>query len=296
MIELMDGGMGVELFERGVPFDLRYWSAIALLEPLHNHKIIKAHSAFIKAGAKYITTSNYTIIPSEGFTFNEIKKYTELAVSLALKAKKDDKSIKICGSIPPLTETYRPDLVVKSTENIISYKFISGILAEHVDILLAESISTVDEVDMILQATENVNTPLYLSFTLSDDGNFRDETPIVDGVYHAIKNNRVRGILFNCCSPESITIALKKLHSENVLSHLIKNNIKIGAYPNRFEKIDKNWSSANSSRIKLREDTSPDTYISIIPEWIDMGVTLIGGCCGINSSYIKKLSQTSYFN
>ena len=268
-VEIMDGGMGGELLERGVHFDVRYWSVVTLVNDSQHHKIVEAHAAFIKAGAKYITTSNYTVVPSKGFTFSEIEKYTDISVNLALKARAGDKSVKICGTIPPLNET----LVIKNTKNVIIYNFIAEILAKNVDILLAESISTVDEADMILQSTENINKPLYLSFVLSEDGNLRDGTPIVKAIQDITKNTtRISGILFNCCSPGAITIALRKLYIKGVLFYLTSNNIRLGAYPNRLDLQSKYL------------DNTDD-----INEWVDKGITLIGGCCDTNSDYIDKL-------
>ena len=60
-IHLLDGGMGRELKRSGAPFRQPEWSALALIEsPEH---VLQAHEAFIRAGARVVTTNSYAVVP-----------------------------------------------------------------------------------------------------------------------------------------------------------------------------------------------------------------------------------------
>ena len=60
-LRLLDGGMGRELMRIGAPFRQPEWSALALIEA--PEFVLKAHQAFIEAGARIITTNSYALVP-----------------------------------------------------------------------------------------------------------------------------------------------------------------------------------------------------------------------------------------
>ncbi len=49
--------------------------------------------------------------------------------------------------------------------------------------------------------------------------------------------------------------------------------------------------AASTAPQPFREDIQEDVYASEAFKWMRLGVTLIGGCCGIGPTYIKKLAE-----
>ena len=86
---LLDGGMGRHLKEIGAPFGQPEWSALALIDdPSY---VLQAHNDFIDAGADYITTNSYAIIPFHlgNKVFNEkAKELLKLSGESSKKSKR----------------------------------------------------------------------------------------------------------------------------------------------------------------------------------------------------------------
>lgn len=100
-------------------------------------------------------------------------------------------------------------------------------------------------------------------------------------------------VLFNCCEPEAITIALGRIKDNQALSsRLQSSNILLGAYANRLTAVDPNWSMAESEAAQpFRKDLSQEHYWNdFVRLWTTkFGVRLVGGCCGITPEHIAYL-------
>jgi homocysteine S-methyltransferase len=105
----------------------------------------------------------------------------------------------------------------------------------------------------------------------------------------------VLALLFNCSEPESITLTLEKIQSDDNVSNLLhKSCIVLGAYANRLTTVDPNWTLAGSDGPQQeREDLDEKQYCDgFVRRWVeDLGVQLIGGCCGITPNHISYLAR-----
>ncbi|HUL08105.1 MAG TPA: homocysteine S-methyltransferase family protein, partial [Candidatus Acidoferrum sp.] len=86
---LLDGGMGRELRNRGVPIPNTIWSANALL--VAKDVVLQVHKDFIEAGADIITTNTYGVIKNdlkkEGLE-DKFAELNRLAGKLAIQASR----------------------------------------------------------------------------------------------------------------------------------------------------------------------------------------------------------------
>ena len=79
-----------------------------------------------------------------------------------------DKKVLVAGSIPPLSESYRFDLVPDADEAIPIYENIARALLPYVDIFICETMSTMSESANALGAIRNVigyDRPVWVSWT-----------------------------------------------------------------------------------------------------------------------------------
>ena len=112
---ILDGGMGQELFYRGLKPKGTLWSAQALIKENYNQLVIDTHLDFIRAGAEVIVTNTFAsrkrwLIQNNNKEYFE--KFNKLAVELALRAREHSKkNIFITAGLPPQYETYKSDLV-----------------------------------------------------------------------------------------------------------------------------------------------------------------------------------------
>lgn len=316
-ITILDGGMGRELERRGAPFRQPEWSALALsADP---DSVRDVHIDYIKAGVNVITTNSYAITPfhlEERF-FSEGAQLVKTAARLAFEAVKISKNldnlnpVRIAGCLPPLFGSYRPDLFNPKRAPIIAYPLLTE-QVDYVDMWLVETQSSIIEAITWYQlitaftATQKNRSvkPIWIAFTLDDsaldididnatepDQNINN-TKLRSGesVAQAIEAMLALGIeavLFNCSQPEVMNSALqvaKKIIDE------VSHPMQLGIYANAFasKQVHK---QANAQLRQIRQDTTPENYLTWAQLWQTSGATIIGGCCGIGTEHIAKLSQ-----
>jgi S-methylmethionine-dependent homocysteine/selenocysteine methylase len=107
---------------------------------------------------------------------------------------------RVLGSLGPLVESYRPDLVMEHERGVAHYRVLASALMPHVDGFLAETMGSVDEARQALDALwrcscdcrdkedeeqkQPVRRPVdcWVSFTLRSDGRLRDGTSVTESL------------------------------------------------------------------------------------------------------------------
>ncbi|OQS04553.1 hypothetical protein THRCLA_03222 [Thraustotheca clavata] len=288
---LLDGGTGRELMKRGLPDDRKLWSAHALVHPEYHDLLHQVHQSFYEAGSKYVTSNNYTVTAQSGFTDEEIDKYTKLAGVIAAESRAAAKTLnaQVLGSIPPLIESYRSDLVLPAEKAVPVYTRIGNILAPYVDVFAAETMSCIREAIMAIDGVKHLNKPIFVAFTLGKDGALRSGESVDSAIRTVINHSSlVRAVLFNCSEPEHITICFRNL-SNDLRNELNAKKVRLGAYANALVPVPKDWTLSSTEAIPRRDDLTPEAYIAYADTWIQLGATLIGGCCGIGPEHIAAI-------
>lgn len=285
MITILDGGMGRELQRSGAPFRQPEWSALALLEG--PEFVSRAHDAFAAAGAKVITTNSYAVVPFHIGEARFAERGAELA-SLAGKLARDvadQRGLKVAGSLPPVLGSYRPDLFEVEAARAILSMLIDG-LAPYADVWLAETLSKLGEAELVAEMLSGDERPLWLSFTLNDEGTamLRSGETIEDAVA-LVQKIGAQAILFNCSAPEVMDDAVRRAKAA-----LNGADVAIGVYANGFahseEQVD-----ANAGLRQIRVDLDPPRYLGWAKAWVASGATIVGGCCGIGPEHIGALAE-----
>ncbi|KAF0692052.1 Aste57867_16819 [Aphanomyces stellatus] len=289
IIELLDGGTGEELFRLGVPDDRKTWSAYALTHSEFHHTVVEVHRSYIQAGAAFITCNNYMVTPAGHFSRDEIAVHCKTAGELAVEAVRGTDHVstkaakpRICGSLPPLSESYRFDLVLPEDQAMPLYTLIGEALSPYVDVFLAETMSSIAEARMAVRSVVHLAKPIMVSFTLGHDGALRSGEAAVDALrmLEQFQDRGVNAILFNCCEPESITAALRTLPPTS---------LRLGAYANALTPVPEGWVMDGNAAQPFRADLSPPEYLKHVNNWISLGVTLVGGCCAVGPGHIDAI-------
>ena len=297
-VALLDGGTGEECFRLGVPDDRRIWSARALVESRYHDIVRQVHERFIRAGARYITSNNYAVTPGTGLD-DQLSELSELAGRLADEARERVRGegipgVAICGCLPPLIESYRPDLVLPHAQAAAVYQRIARALGERADLLLAETMSSLAEARAAVDGARSVapDMPVWVSLTLNDQGQVRSGESVVE-VARALTAMGIDGLLFNCCLPEAIERALDELAgADDLLVDMRSAGIRLGAYGNRLTPVPADFAMAESTEPQaMRVDLQPAHYARLARRWVERGAQLIGGCCGIGPEHIAELDR-----
>ena len=290
-IRVLDGGMGRELKRIGAPFQQPEWSALALIEA--PDYVRQAHQAFVDAGAEIITSNSYAVVP---FHIGQ-DRFDQRGQDLAALAGQIARSVAdgathavtVAGSLPPALGSYRPDLFNEADSVAIHRRLIAG-LAPFVDVWLAETQSSIAEVQAARQALGDDPKPFWVSFTLDDEPvsgpALRSGEPVATAVACALDLGAA-AILFNCSQPEVMAAALDdaaQMASEK------GRQVALGVYANAFPPTPKD-AKANETLDELRPDLTPENYARWAQMWAERGASIIGGCCGITPEHIAAIAR-----
>jgi len=281
---ILDGGMGRELQRLGAPFRQPEWSALALLQG--PEYVTQAHEGFARAGANMISTNSYAIVP---FHIGD-KLFSERGLALAGLAGQlardvaDRHGVRVAGSLPPVLGSYRPDLFEVKAARAILTVLIEG-LTPFADVWLAETLSSLGEAELVGEMLAADSRPLWLSFTLNDEGSasLRSGESIEAAVALAQKLGAA-ALLFNCSAPEVMEDAVVRARAA-----MGTDAIEIGVYANGFAHSDTEV-PANGGLRDIRADLDPPRYLEWARKWVAAGATMVGGCCGIGPQHIQALA------
>lgn len=285
---VLDGGMGGEIAKRYQGAQQGLWSATVLIEK--PELVVEIHRDYIDAGARMIITNTYSTIPSylgkEGRE-NDYVALTRLGGELARKAVDESgQAVQIAGSLPPLSESYRPDLVPPADEAMPVYRNLVEALVPYVDVFICETMSSATEaLNAVTQAIAfGGGKPVYVSWTLNEmPGSGLRSGESITAAYNKIAHLDLAGFFMNCTLPEAIEFGLEELKALT--------DKPLGCYANRIAQVPEGWTLDNDLKTERLTDLTTDYFVDASLRFIDKGASVIGGCCGIGPEDISAFSS-----
>jgi S-methylmethionine-dependent homocysteine/selenocysteine methylase len=285
-ITLLDGSIGQELVKRSGDRATPLWSTSVMIEK--PELVNETHAAYFKVGASVATTNTYAVLYDRLKT-KDLKdqrfKLWETAIRAATTAREAHGSGRIAGSIGPLIASYRPDICPSPDQAEELYSEIIQAIGPHVDVLLIETMCSIDQADGAMRAAKKSGRSIWLAFSVDDfDGTklrsgekLRDVKPIVE-------RHQPDAILINCSRPEAVSTGVKIIADFG---------FKFGAYANGFTKISDGFLQVSPTvdALEQRQDMSPYQYAEFAMDWVALGATIVGGCCEVGPDHIKELAQ-----
>ncbi|MBT4890663.1 MAG: homocysteine S-methyltransferase family protein [Rhodospirillales bacterium] len=287
-IALLDGGLGQEINKRSRKDTHPLWSVKVMFDA--PDVVVDVHSDFIEAGAQVICLNTYTATPTRmerhdfGDKFEEAHATAfQLATTAISNTGHTAGSIQIAGCIPPLVASYESNVSKNYAESLMEYRRIVDQQKHSVDLFLIETMSNIDEASAALDAAMESTKPVYVGLTLSDDlsDTLRSGEDLEDAI-SALVPKKPNGILLNCSIPEAITKAMPIL---------ARAGVRFGGYANGFTSIDKLQPGGTVDVLEARKDLPPEAYAEYVEQWIDIGATIVGGCCEVGPNHIKYLAN-----
>ena len=279
----LDGALGSILLDRANKSSSGLWSAQFLFDDPEAIKSL--YEDYIGVGSDLITTNTYSTIPSylnKEKISAKMPELVDIAGKLAKEVADRHEHVRVAGSLPPLEESYRPDLVLTEGEALPIYKTLIEGLLPYVDIFLCETISSIQETQNVLKALDlyNKEIPIWLSWTLKEDKKdlLRSGESIEEAFKLAEKYNP-DAYLFNCTDPNAISSGLEVLQGLT--------DKPIGGYPNVFSVPD-GWTLDNDV-VTLKNDLTKKSFSSFCQTWKENGASIFGGCCGIGPELMAEM-------
>ena len=287
-ITILDGGMGQELLARSKIEPTGLWSTELLMES--PDLIEDVHIDYFNAGAQIATTCTYPVLRDRLAPFDLEDKFEVLhrqACEIAIKARDKYGSGLVAGSLGPSTRSYRPDLAPAVERAAELYTEIARLHEPFVDLLICETMSSVEQAHGAILGAKTINKPVWLAISvLDDDGTKLRSNELVTDILPLVNELKPDALLVNCSVPEAV---------DQAIPLLANNKTPVGAYANGFTRISPAFKEsetvASVAELESRTDLSPSKYADFAQNWIDHGATIIGGCCEVGPNHIAELTR-----
>lgn len=284
-ITLLDGGMGQELVARSGDEPTPLWATRVMLD--HPGMVRDIHADYFAAGATVATTNTYAIHHDrlERFGLDPMFHALHLrALAEAHEARAAFGAGRIAGSMGPLAASYRPDLTQPVEIAAPKYAEIARILGAHVDMILCETMASIEMCEGAAAGAQAAGKPVWLSISVDDHNGklLRSGEPVTD-LARVINAYPVAAVLANCSVPEAMADALAGLKTLG---------LPFGAYANGFTHISGNFlkDAPTVKELTHRHDLTPEKYADFAMAWVEMGATIVGGCCDVGPDHIRHLA------
>lgn len=284
---ILDGATGTELERRGVPMHEAAWSGAAILS--HIDVLREVHADYIRAGAEIVITNTFatsrTMLKAAGMA-DEVRAVNVAAVDAARVAREEaagGREVWIAGSISPMAPgadpARRPDVQAAAAD----FREQAEILADAgVDLILLEMMRDVDYTQAALGAAAATGLPVWVGFSCvrSDAGEIvmapgiARDLPFAD-VLRAVDLRQASLVAVMHTLVEDTGPALE-IAREGWPALL-------GAYAHSGRFAMPHW--------QFDQVISPQDYLAQALRWVEMGVQVIGGCCGIGPAHIRVLAD-----
>lgn len=274
---LLDAAMGTELQRRDANTRLPLWSARPLLE---DPEIVETiHGDEVAAGADILTANTFrTHARSLGKAGmgDRATELTALAVRLAFDAAaRTRREVYVAGSLSPLEDCYRPDLVPDDASLAREHSAqAQALAAAGVDLILCETHNTVREAVAAIQAAKATGLPAVISLVTDGQGRLLSGEPVAEAA-EALSALEPDAFGINC-------VPAARLAGD--LARLAARGRPLVAYGNLgVPADDRGWA--------FTESLAPEEYAEHAAEWLGLGARIVGGCCGTTSEHTRRLRE-----
>ena len=297
---ILDGAVGTGLQNMGVPMHGTAWAAAAL--QTHPFTVRHLHEIYIKAGVDVLTTNTYSAARHNLEPLGLGDLTTELnvrAVTLARDARDKvgkDRPVYIGGAVSnyglvtgaePRRRVYgagprRTALTPEQTQANLREQ--AQILADAgVDFMLAESTGGMEHRKWVVQACLSTGLPTWIGIKCRVEGD--DPTPRV-GYSSDVPLDRGLDELVPL-GGKVINVFHSNVKSTDAALPIVREKWSgpIGVYP---EAGREDYVAPNPDPWD-KNDITPAEFLDHARKWVQDGVQIIGGCCGIGPEYIRPL-------
>ena len=263
---LFDGAMGTMLQARG----LKAGAFPETYNLTHPDIVLSVHKAYVEAGADVVTANTFGANPfkMKGIDVGEIIR-SGVSIAKRSGAKKVALDVSSHGVL------LEPNGTLSFDEAYENYAFIMKTgAAAGADLILIETMSDLLEAKCaLLAAKENTSLPVYVTMTYMEDGRtFLGTDPVTATLTLCSLGADAVGV--NCSLGAKDMIPLVQTICDFATCPVI-------VQPNAgLPKIEEGMT--------VYEDT-PEAFAAAMGEMADLGVEILGGCCGTNPDFIRAL-------
>lgn len=273
-VEFFDGAMGTVLQSKG----LKLGEMPELFNFTHSQLIESVHCAYLEAGADYITTNTFGANAYRMQTTNyTVEEMITKAVTLAKKATSKVGRGKVVLDIGSTGQFIEPVDHVRFEQayEIFKEQVLAGEKAG-ADLILFETFTGLDELKAgVMAAKENTKLPIYCTMTFDANGRTFVGTS-VESMVLTLEALGVDALGVNCgLGPKVLKPTVEQIVALSSIPVIVQPNAGL---PRIVEG-------------RAQYDITPEIFAEYMTYFAQIGVSILGGCCGTNPEYIRYMIQ-----
>ena len=279
-VVVLDGGTGSELQRRGIAMDDDAWSATALLT--HPQIVSDVHLDYIRAGAHVIVTNTFAtaryVLDAAGLGAHT-EALNRRGVELAMRARdRWGLAVDIAGSLSNLPPAMNPDAYPSPNAEFDALVEQAQLLADAgVDFIALEMMQDADHAMRAITAARETGLGFWLGVSCR-----RLAGRLVGFDLPANGFEQTLDALVST-GPSAINIMHSEVDAVAEAVSAVRQRFAgpIGVYPEIGD-------------LGTRPDVvlSPQDYAARALDWVSLGATMIGGCCGTSPAHIRAVVDT----
>lgn len=278
----LDGGVATELRRAGLAVRAPWWTTRALLTDANRTVLRGIHERFIGAGARVITAAtfrcNLRALRANGLDAAGLGWMVHAAVGVAQAARMaaDVPGVEVAGSMAPVEDCYRPDLVPPDDDLRAEHRWLATELSRaRADLALVETMNTAREAVIAVEEARAAGLRAWVSFVCSGTRLLSGEDLAVAA--RLAESAGAEAVLVNCTTPADTTRCLETLADNG---HGL-----FGGYPNLEDRSGiPQWTDVDEV---LPPSATPEEFAASVRHWVeDLGAGVVGGCCGCTSDHL----------
>ena len=268
-ILILDGGMGTMLYKSG---KLNRGENPVLLNPQSPETVKAVHEAYLQAGADMILTNTFAVAGEVNF-----EDIIKSAVGIAKEAANEfDAAVAL--NVGPIGEMLEPlgELEVDEAYEKFKKQVLAGVSAG-ADAIYIETMTDLAEAEIAVRAArENCDLPIFA--TMSFEENLRTFMGVdIPSMAKTLERAGADFIGINCSvGPVQMLNMAAELKKHTNLPIIIKPNAGLPTI------VDG----------EAVYDVTPQEFATEMRKIIDdVGVSVVGGCCGTTPEFIEELAK-----
>lgn len=276
-ILLFDGAMGTMLQKKGLKIGENP-EVFGLKNP---DKLMEIHKEYLEAGSNVLTTNTFGAnelkLDKLGYTVEEIVENTVNIAKKSIEQADKSKPRYVALDIGPIGEILEPmgTLSFDEAYDIFKRQIVQG-AKSGADLIIIETMMDLYEAKAaVLAAKENSNLPVFCTMTFDENGrSFTGCMP--ESMIATIEGLGVDAIGVNCSlGPKQLLPIVSKIAKMTNIPVIVQ---------------------ANAGLPKIIDgqaiyDVDADEFFDGVKKFIKAGASIIGGCCGTNPHFIRKISE-----
>ncbi len=278
-IILSDGAMGTLLIDFGVALE-QCFEAINLSRPDILEDIARS---YFEAGSDMIQTNTFGASPLKLALYSLEDKYEEInrAAVRAVKRAVGDQAI-ISASVGPCGRLLKPYGDVGPEEVFESFRKQAEVLVDSgVDMILVETMTDIEEAKLAVEAIRTISKSIPVGATMTFDPTPKGFYTImgvnVETAVRELENAGADVIGSNCGNGIEVMIDIAREFKKFASKPII---------------IQPNAGLPEMVGDKATYKESPEFMADKARDILEMGVSIIGGCCGTTPAHIAAMRKT----